>query len=353
MGSRRRLWIALPGALLILLVALSGLAWRTLYHAAHAPGSATLTQDFVVAPGTSLRGVLSSLQAAGLVTDARHLEYYLRCCQSGEHLDGAAVKAGHYRIAPGQLPLDILRQLIEGRVVLEQLTIIEGWRFAQMRALVEAHPAIIATQRGHSDEELMAALGEEGVTPEGHFAPDTYSFAPGTTDLTVYRMAFDTQQQRLARAWEARDPDLPLATPEEALTLASVVEKETGLASERPLVAGVFINRLRQGMRLQSDPTVIYGMGERYDGNIRRRDLTTDTPYNTYTRTGLPPGPIALPGEKAILAALAPADTDAIFFVALGDGSGGHEFTATLAEHNRAVRRYLERLRQNVQTVLP
>ncbi|MGC4027815.1 MAG: endolytic transglycosylase MltG [Steroidobacteraceae bacterium] len=346
MSRRARIVVGVALMLAVALATAAGLYWQSLQIAARTPGASLVTQDLHIEPGMPLRAVLRELERRELITDARRLEYFLRCCQSGARIDGAGIKAGHYRIAPGQTPLDILRQLVEGRVVLEQITLVDGWRFAQARTLVERHPAIVATLAGRSDAEVMQALGQPGLAAEGRFAPDTYSFAPGTTDLTLYRMAFEAQQRQLAKAWEQRQPDLPLTTPDEALTLASIVEKETGLASERPRIAGVFVNRLRRGMKLQSDPTVIYGLGENYDGNIRRRDLTTDTPYNTYTRAGLPPTPIALPGRDAIIATLNPEHTDAIFFVAIGDGSGGHYFSATLGEHNRAVQRLLQRLRQ-------
>ena len=186
----------------------------------------------------------------------------------------------------------------------------------------------------------------EGPFPEGRFAPDTYRFAEETPDREVLTMAHEAQQRLLAKAWEGRDKDLPLSSPEQALTLASIVEKETGLASERARIAGVFMNRLRKGMRLQSDPTVIYGIRDHYDGSIHTRDLRGDTPYNTYTRSGLPPTPIAMPGKEALWAVMHPERTDAVYFVAIGDGTGGHYFSASLAEHNKAVRRYLDRLRR-------
>jgi UPF0755 protein len=214
-----------------------------------------------------------------------------------------------------------------------------------MRAALARRPGLQRVVGDLSDAEIMRELGAPELAAEGQFAPDTYSYAPGTTsDLQILRLAFEAQRKVLQEAWSTRQPDLPFRTMEEALTLASIVEKETGLASERARVAGVYINRLRIGMRLQSDPTVIYGI-PRYDGNIRKSDLRTDTPYNTYTRAGLPPTPIALPGRDAIVATLNPEKTDALFFVAIGDGSGGHYFAATGAEHNRNVQRYLERLR--------
>jgi UPF0755 protein len=340
--TRRRILIA--GVALFGIFASGALVLRqSVQSAVSEPGQAAQVQEIEVAPGTTLRSVLGSLEQRGLIKNAKLFEYYLRF---GPEI-GTDIKAGRYKIAPGQKPLEILRQLVDGKVVLESLTIVEGWQFVQMRTLLAKHPKIRQTLNGRSDAEVMAALGQPKLTAEGRFAADTYSFAPDTTDLAVLRLAFEAQQKQLDAAWNSRQPGLPLATPDEALTLASIVEKETGLASERPRIAGVFVNRLRLGMRLQSDPTVIYGIGNRYDGNIRRSDLTTDTPYNTYTRKGLPPTPIALPGRDAIIAVMHPEKTDALFFVAIGDGSGGHYFSATVTEHNNAVRRYLDRLRRD------
>jgi len=332
---------------LLLAAAVAGVwLWKSVHAAAVTPGTATEVRELQVGQGASLRTVLRELEHLQLIGSARQLEWYLRCCEAGKQVAAAGVKAGRYRIAPGQQPLTILRQLVEGRVVLEHITIVEGWNFAMMRQALLRKAGLQPTLRGLSDVEIMTALGVADLPAEGQFAPDTYAFSPGsTTDMQILRLAFDAQQRNLQQAWEARQPDLPFASPAEALVMASIVEKETGLARERARVAGVFINRLRRGMRLQSDPTVIYGLGSRYDGNIRKRDLTTDNPYNTYTRSGLPPTPIALPGRDAIIATLNPEKTDAIFFVAVGDGSGGHYFSATVAEHNRAVQRYLERLR--------
>jgi UPF0755 protein len=325
--------------------AIAGHWWRALHQAAQRPGSATQAQTFEVPPGASLRAVLRQLEQQHLIGSARNLELYLRCCLRDTTSSGAGIKAGRYRIEAGQLPLAILQQLREGRIIQEQLTIVEGWTFAQMRRELRRHKDLLQSVGQHSDATIMRTLGAAGIAAEGRFAPDTYAYTPGvTTDLQILRSAFEAQRRNLADAWTARQPRLPLETPEAALALASIVEKETGLASERARVAGVYINRLRIGMRLQSDPSVIYGIGPAYDGNIRKRDLLTDTPYNTYTRAGLPPTAIALPGRDAIVATLNPERTDALYFVAAGDGSGGHYFSATIAEHNRAVRRYLERL---------
>jgi UPF0755 protein len=339
----------ISGTFLVLLLgaAVAGVwAWKAVNVAAVTPGKATDVRDLTVAQGASLRAVLRELQQQQLIGNARYLEWYLRFRDQGKALVAPGIKAGHYRIAPGQQPLTILRQMVEGRIVLEHITIVEGWSFAQMRSALMRKTGLQVLARGMSDAQIMSEMGAPDLPAEGRFAPDTYSFAPGTTtDMQILRLAFEAQQRTLQQAWDSRQPDLPFATPAEALALASIVEKETGLASERGRVAGVYINRLRKGMRLQSDPTVIYGIGPRYDGNIRKRDLLTDNPYNTYTRAGLPPTPIALPGHDAIVATLNPEKTDALFFVAMGDGSGGHYFSATVAEHNRAVQRYLERLR--------
>jgi UPF0755 protein len=233
----------------------------------------------------------------------------------------------------------------QGRVVLEQLTIIEGSRFADLRHALDNHAALTHTLRGKSDAEVMAALGHAGEYPEGRFFPDTYRFAPKTTDVEVLGLAYNAMQRLLDDAWQHRSADLPLQNAYEALTLASIVEKETGLPAERPRIAGVFVTRLRKGMRLQTDPTVIYGLGASYDGYIHTRDLATDTPYNTYTRAGLPPTPIALPGRESILAAVHPQENGEIYFVATGLGDGAHHFSKTLEEHNAAVKSYLEHLR--------
>jgi UPF0755 protein len=233
-------------------------------------------------------------------------------------------------------------QLSEGKVILESLTVIEGTRFADFRRALEAHPEIKVTLRGLSDAEVMRELGLAGH-PEGRFFPDTYRFAAGTSDRELLQLAHRRMNDLLMRLWADRAQDLPIETPEQALVLASIIEKESGLASERPRVAGVFVSRLQLGMRLQSDPTVIYGIGDQYDGNIRRIHLTTDTPYNTYTRRGLPPTAIALPSESALRSALQPQITGDLFFVATGDADGSHRFSKTYAEHRVAVRAMLER----------
>jgi UPF0755 protein len=243
--------------------------------------------------------------------------------------------------------------LASGQVELASLTIPEGWTFAEARAAIERHPAIDATMRGKPDSAVMQALGAAQLPPEGRFFPDTYRFAAGTRDLQIYRQAFNRMQEVLDRAWDTRAADLPIANKDQALVLASIIEKETGMSDERPQIAAVFVNRLRQGMRLQSDPTVIYGLGSAYDGNIRSADLRTDTVYNTYTRSGLPPTPIALPGAGAISAALRPAASDALFFVATGRGDGRHVFNKDYAKHQRAVADMLRNQRQAARSTSP
>jgi UPF0755 protein len=236
-------------------------------------------------------------------------------------------------------PADVLGRITSGQVVQHPVTLVEGWTFRQAINAIDAQGRYSGALSGLTDEELMAELGYPGEYPEGRLFPDTYRFPRDTPRLAVLRRAFERMEQVLAEEWESRSDGLPLDTPYEALILASIIEKETGAAWERPEIAGVFVRRLRKGMRLQTDPTVIYGMGERYEGRIRRADLREATPYNTYVIDGLPPTPIALPGRAAINAALNPADGDSLYFVSRGDGT--HVFSATLDEHNRAVRRYI------------
>lgn len=306
----------------------------------NAPGPATEPVRVRIEPGSSVRSVLQRLAERGALDDPWRTELYLR-------LRGRApqVKAGDYELPAAASPARILEQLETGRVLLEQLTIVEGWTFADLRRVLAAHPQVLQTLAGRSDAEVMIAIGRAGEHPEGRFFPDTYRFAARTSDVELLKLAHGQMRRLLEEAWSTRASDLPLRSADEALILASIIEKETGLASERARIAGVFVTRLRRGMRLQSDPTIIYGLGDRYDGDIRSRDLVTDTPYNTYTRAGLPPTPIALPGREAVLAATHPDERGELFFVATGHGDGSHYFSRTLAEHNAAVQRYLATLR--------
>ncbi len=332
--------LAISAAVLLLLVAgAAAIYWHRVGTIMAAPGPHQQPVQLVVKPGTTARGVLQELERLGALSDRRAVQVELR-------LRGApTIKTGRYEIAAYASPRDILRQLQEGRVVLETLTVIEGWTFAEMRRAVERHPQIRVTLRDQDMAGIMKAIGHEGEHPEGRFFPDTYRFAAGTSDLDLYALAYRKLAETLEAAWQTRAANLPLANSYEALILASIVEKETGLPSERARIAGVFVTRLRRNMRLQTDPTVIYGLGATYDGNIRQRDLRGDTPYNTYTRAGLPPTPIALPSSEAIVAATRPLETGDIFFVATGIGDGSHEFSDTLEKHNAAVQRYLARLR--------
>lgn len=294
---------------------------------------------FEVRAGTPLSRISADLADAGVVRDARALTWYARL--SG---DATRVHAGEYRIDPGLSALNLLAKLVAGQVVLHQFTIIEGWRFEELLGALRAHPAVAAGTA--TADEIMVALGRPDLHPEGQFLPDTYTFPRGTSELRVLGLAHAALQEALDAAWGMRASDLAIDDRYQALILASIIEKETAVAAERRAIAGVFHRRLKARMRLQTDPTVIYGMGAAYDGNLRRGDLSRDTPYNTYTRRGLPPTPIALPGAASIEAAVMPDESDALYFVATGDADGSHRFSATLEEHNRAVRAYVQRQRE-------
>ena len=288
---------------------------------------------FEVERGSSIRGVADALIERGLI---RH-SYYLRLLayQRGY---GARLKAGEYELAQGMTPGDVLERIASGHVIQYFITLVEGWTYREAVAAILASGRFGMDLAERSDASVMAALGRPGEHPEGRFFPDTYSFPRNTAGLDVLQRARSRMDQVLEEEWDRRARGLPLKTPYEALILASIIEKETGLAAERPEIGGVFIRRLQTGMRLQTDPTVIYGLGERFDGNLRRADLREATPYNTYVITGLPPTPIALPGRAAIRAALRPATGESLYFVARGDG--GHVFSATLNQHNRAVKEF-------------
>jgi UPF0755 protein len=289
--------------------------------------------DLSIEPGTSAQGIAQAVADAGAQTSPTLLYAWFRL--SGQ---SRQMRAGSYEIAPGTTPERLLRMLVRGEESLRTVTVVEGWNWRQVRQALAKAENLKPDSRALTDEALMARLGRPGVAPEGRFYPDTYSYAKGTSDLAVLQRAMKAMDKHLQQAWESRQPGTALQTPEQALILASIVEKETGKAQDRGQISGVFNNRLRIGMRLQTDPTVIYGLGEAFDGNLRRVHLTTDTPWNTYTRAGLPPTPIAMPGKASLLAAVQPAKTSAIYFVAKGDGSS--HFSATLDEHNRAVNRF-------------
>ena len=325
---------------LVLLAAAAGYA--LLGENFHAPGPATAAVKLKVSAGESTRAVLGRLAGLGALAHPRQVELYLRL-----HHRIPRIEIGTYEVSAHASPADIVLLFEQGRVMLEQITVVEGTRFADFRRVLDAQADVAHTLRGKSEAQIMSALGHAGENPEGRFFPDTYRFAPGTSDLTILSMAYERMAALLAKVWGERSGGLPFDTPYQALILASVVEKETGVADERARIAGVFVNRLRRGMRLQSDPTVIYGLGSQYDGTIHTRDLTTDTPYNSYTRAGLPPTPISLPGLEALLAAVQPDQTDDLYFVATGQG--GHHFSKTLAEHDTELRAYLARLREQQQ----
>ena len=289
--------------------------------------------ELAIEPGTTPRGVARDVVAAGVKTDARLLYAWFRV--SGQD---RAIKAGHYELPPGTTPISLLQKLARGEAALRAVTLVEGWNFRQVRQALARAEQLRPDTEGLSDADIMARLDRAGVPAEGRFFPDTYTYAKGSSDLAVLRRALHAMDRRLEAAWALRASGTPLRSPEQALILASIVEKETGRPEDRAQIAGVFSNRLRAGMLLQTDPTVIYGLGEKFDGNLRKRDLQADTPYNTYTRAGLPPTPIAMPGRASLMAAVQPADTRALYFVARGDGTS--HFSATLDEHNRAVNRY-------------
>ena len=325
---------------LVCLVLLGGAAvgaYSWMQHAFFAPGPGKVPVRIQVDQGVSVRSVLAQLAGQGALADIRAVELYLRI-----HRLHPKVQTGLYEIPAGDSPAQILEMFEQGRVVLEQLTVVEGSTFADFRRELDQHAAVTHTLTGKSDAQVMAALGHAEEFPEGRFFPDTYRFSAKTSDRDILLLAYNAMRKLLDASWPSHSTDLPFATEYQALILASIVEKETGLPAERPRIAGVFVSRLRKGMRLQSDPTVIYGLGQNYDGDIHTRDLVTDTPYNSYTRAGLPPTPIALPGREAILAALHPQETGDLYFVATG--SGGHHFSKTLEEHNVAVKAYLEHL---------
>jgi UPF0755 protein len=288
---------------------------------------------YEVSPGTSLNRLAHDLHQEAII---EHPQFFILL---GRELAVATrLQAGQYRLDPGMTPQALLETLARGAVVQRTLTLVEGQTFRELLTLVHASDKLRHTLQDLDTDELMAALGHADEHPEGRFLPDTYHFPIGTTDRDFLQRAYRAMAELLAKEWVDREADLPLKSAYEALILASIVEKETGLAAERPLIAGVFISRLEQGMRLQTDPTVIYGMGEDFDGNIRSKDLRADTPYNTYTRYGLPPTPIAMPGADAIRAVLHPEKKGYLYFVARGNGA--HYFSRTLEEHNRAVQKF-------------
>ena len=332
--ARRSLWsrilLGLSGLVVLVLAALAAAAWSWLERPLALAGA---TAELSIESGQTPRDVAKAWVAAGVQTHPRLLYEWFRW--SGQ---ARSIRAGSYEIDSNTSPRALLDKMVQGNETMEQVLILEGWTLRQLRAALAGAPHLKSLTAGMSETELMTALGAPTMPAEGRFFPDTYRYSRGVSDLTVLRRAHQLLQTRLAEVWADRPADTPLQSSAEALTLASIIEKETGQAGDRGLVGGVFINRLRLGMGLQSDPTVIYGLGQSFDGNLRKRDLRGDTPYNTYTRRGLPPTPIALPGLAALRAAVRPQATKALYFVARGDGSS--VFSETLAEHNRAVEKF-------------
>ncbi|MCW7540618.1 endolytic transglycosylase MltG [Aquabacterium sp. A7-Y] len=326
-----RLLKRLLGVLLLLAVLLTALVGGAALWWLHEPlPLSSPSVEFSVESGMKPRQIAEGWVAAGVQTPALALYEWFRW--SGQ---SRSIRAGSYEIGPGTTPRELLRKMVRGDETLATVKLIEGWTFRQFRAELARAPGLKPTTATLSDAEIMAALGAPERHPEGRFFPDTYAYSKGSSDMAVMQRAYRAMERKLAEAWGARGPRASVKTPDEALILASIVEKETGLSTDRAMVSGVFNNRLRTGMPLQTDPTVIYGLGERFDGNLRKRDLQADTPYNTYLRGGLPPTPIAMPGKASLLAAVQPADTKALYFVARGDGSS--VFSDDLPAHNRAV----------------
>jgi peptidoglycan lytic transglycosylase G len=322
----------------IVVIACAGLVgWLTWLALSPIP-LANNSVEFNIRPGVGLRGAAKEMVAAGVGIVPWQFSLLGRI--TGQ---SSAIKAGSYQISTGITHWRLLRMLAHGNVLLSDIVLVEGRTFHDFRAVLNANPNLRHDSAELSDHEILVRIGADEDSPEGLFFPDTYLFAKQSSDLEVLRRAYRAMQKHLAAEWQNRAPDLPYATPYQALIMASIVEKETGLDTDRPLVAAVFVNRLRRGMLLQTDPTVIYGLGAAFDGNLRKRDLLTDTPYNTYTRLGLPPTPIAMPSLAALRAALQPARSDALYFVGRGDGSS--VFSRTLDEHNRAVAKYQKRRR--------
>lgn len=315
--------------LLLLAVAAGGLLW---WAGRPLPLSSS-PLDFRISSGSSLRSAITQMREAGIDVNPTLLALLARLNRSD-----TAIKAGSYAVSEGITPRRLLNKLLKGKVTQGDLTLVEGWTFRQWRARLDKHPDLIHETLDLSEAQIIERLGLNVRSLEGQLFPDTYLFDKQSSDLELLARAHRAMQRKLDAEWESRAPGLPYRTPGEALTMASIIEKETGREADRQLVATVFVNRLRQGMLLQTDPTVIYGLGDKFDGNLRKRDLQTDTPYNTYLRPGLPPTPISMPGQASLHAALNPAPSDVVYFVARGDGSS--EFSRTLEDHNKAVNKF-------------
>lgn len=333
MSLLKKCVVAIVFAALVAAAVAGGVVW----WAQRPMALATPELDVTIKPHSSLRSVSSQLNRGGVPVEPELFVLMTRVLGLS-----AQLKSGNYAFKSGITPYEVLQKIARGDVNEYVATVIEGWTLQKMRAELDGNPALKHDTAGMSDTDLLRAIGAAEVdraSAEGLFFPDTYLFDKNTSDLAVYQRAYRLMQVRLTEAWNARAPNLPYKTPYDALVMASIVEKETGRAQDRPLVAAVFANRLRIGMPLQTDPTVIYGLGPAYGGKLRKKDLQTDTPYNTYTRMGLPPTPIALPGVAALTATLNPAASTALYFVSRGDGSS--IFSDTLGDHNKAVDKYI------------
>ena len=312
-----------------------------MYNFLTSPMNLTETQMYEFVSGSSASRLVKDLKQKNIIDKPLYFSLWSRLTGKARKL-----KVGEYKLSPGMTPVDLLQDMEAARVQQYSITLVEGRTFWQLMSQIHESPHLKHELRGLSDAEIMKAIGHEGEHPEGRFYPDTYHFPKGISDIEFLKRAYDVLENRLAAAWEQRDVGLPFKTPYEALIMASIVEKETALADERSRIAGVFINRLRKNMRLQTDPTVIYGLGPAFDGDIRFRDLKRDTPYNTYTRRGLPPSPIAMVGQAALDAVMHPDATPYLYFVARGDASGSHVFSETLEEHEKAVDLYQRKRRK-------
>jgi len=321
---------ALLGAAVALAVVIgSALLWYATAELATAP----LPLQFELRPGSSLRSAAHEMERAGVLREPGRFVLMVRLLGEAKN-----IKAGSYEVSEPVTPYRLLQKIVQGEVTQAAVKFVEGWTFRQIRATLDEHPEVAHFTRGLTDQEILQRLGIEEASPEGLFFPDTYLFARGSSDAAVMRRAYHAMQRHLQAEWEGREPGVPYHVPYEALIMASIIEKETGLAAERELIAGALVNRLRIGMRLQVDPTIIYGLGEAFDGNLKKKHLLEDGPYNTYTRAGLPPSPIAMPGLASLHAAMQPAKTDALYYVSRGDGSS--HFSPNIREHNRAVSKY-------------
>lgn len=317
------------GSAIVMVIIYFAVVWNTGLDISEQSSEKIIT----VKQGETLKQLAADLHHQGILPNQHAIVWLAYLTRQHRSL-----KAGEYRFTNGISQRQLLKKLTTGDSIKYTLLIPEGWNFSEVMRKLNSTAKLVHNLEGKSPASVMALLGVDDLHPEGRFFPDTYQFSADTSDVTILKNAFERMKTNLAQQWQKRETDLPYDSPYQALIMASIVEKETGVASERAEIAGVFVNRLRIGMRLQTDPTVIYGMGKRFDGNIRRRDLRRDTPYNTYTRKGLPPTPIAMPGADAIYAALHPAKTKNLYFVSKGNGT--HKFSETFKEHNQAVRKY-------------